>query len=290
MKGNSKSGINITVHYVKGIVPKTHLRVACCLQVGQDILRVDSNNLCFFATKGLKAGGKTANEVNKAVTVGNMNQATSGANRNSGNETEGFAKTAASATALLEFNENKSWIKDIEASYKDASGKVITNAYLIIQLLEKREGAYPKKVTNREMLEEDYELLGYTVLQMNLKDGSLAYGTYYLQFFEGPIFIEELDPDKKMNSAVKITIKPINFKAPQGDHFSQRPNNLKAVRDNYDSYVVERKNDEVDLPSQNVKTPESVNTTHRINNNNLKKDKELNFAEFSKALGSEGKF
>jgi hypothetical protein len=44
-KGDKSKGLNITVHYVKGVIPNTHVRVACCLQVGQDILRVDSENL-----------------------------------------------------------------------------------------------------------------------------------------------------------------------------------------------------------------------------------------------------
>lgn len=52
-------------------------------------------------------------------------------------EKRGYAQTAATATALLEFEETKTWVKDIESVYKDSNGKVRSNAYLIIQLLEK---------------------------------------------------------------------------------------------------------------------------------------------------------
>jgi hypothetical protein len=52
-------------------------------------------------------------------------------------EKRGYAQTAATATALLEFEETKTWVKDIESVYKDNGGNVRSNAYLIIQLLEK---------------------------------------------------------------------------------------------------------------------------------------------------------
>lgn len=84
----------------------------------------------------MKSNGKTAKEVSKAVTVGNMKNAVTKGNKRE-DDAEGYAKTAATATTLLEFNETKSWVKDIEASFRDESGKVTKNAYLIIQLLEK---------------------------------------------------------------------------------------------------------------------------------------------------------
>lgn len=38
-------GLTLNIHYVKGIIPSTHLRVACCLQVDQDILSQEDGNL-----------------------------------------------------------------------------------------------------------------------------------------------------------------------------------------------------------------------------------------------------
>jgi len=52
---------------------------------------------------------------------------------------------------------------------------------------------------------------------------------------------------------------------------------------------VDREPDEQDLPSQNIKTPETVNTQHRINKD-PKNKKDIEFAEFAQALGSQGKF
>jgi len=69
------------------------------------------------------------------------------------------------------------------------------------------------------MLEEDYELIGYTILMLNSKDGSMVFGTYYLEFFEGPIFIEELDPEKSINSVVKLTLSPAHHNLQRDDRF-----------------------------------------------------------------------
>jgi hypothetical protein len=148
------------------------------------------------------------------------------------------------------------------------------------------------------MLEEDYDLLGYTVLQMNSKDGSLVYGTYYLQFFEGPIFVEELDPNKSINSVVKLTLRPAHIDLNQEERFNpQRNQNLKyvycslfsLVKHDYQSYVVQR-DDENELDVQNIKTPQDVGTQHRINKGGDRNEEPFNFAEFAKALGSKGKF
>ena len=234
-------GLNIHIHYVKGIIPNTHVRVAWWLQVGQDILSQDNGSLWFFATKGLKGNNSTVREIPQAVTVGNLNPVENEkSNEEKVDDKQGYAKTAATSNGLLEFNEVKTWIRDIEASYKDVKGNIIWNAYLIIQLLEKKINAYPKKVTNRTMLEEDYELKGYTVLQLNTKEGSLVYGTFHLEFFEGPIFIEELDPEKRLGTVVKITLYPVEYKLPYDEVHHDKDQNYKLIKEDYDSYVVER--------------------------------------------------
>lgn len=235
----------------------------------------------------MKANNSTVKEVPNAVTVGNMKKDDSQSDSSRTNK-RGYPQTVASATALLEFNETKTWIKDIKSSYTDSRGEVVCNAYLIIQLLQKRPNAYPKKITNRAMLEEDYELLGYTVLQVNLKDGNIAYGTYYLEFFEGPIFIEELDPDKNLGTFVKITLSPPDFRLPDRHKYKteKRPK-YKLEKEDYDSYVVRHDTEEEE--EQSIKTPETVATQHRINKAHKPK-KLFNYAEFAQALGPEDKF
>lgn len=195
-------------------------------------------------------------------------------------EDDRHKKTAVTATALLEFNEAKTWIKDIEAACRDATGQLSQNAYLIIQLLEKRIDVKTKKVTNRAMLEEDYQLMGYTVLKVNDSNGKVQYGTYYLEFFEGPIYIEELDPDKKLNAVVKLTISPTHIDLPSDKHLSD----FKLVRNDYNSYVVDHGDNEIEAPP-------TVPSRARINKPEKYEAKKLfNFAEFSRALDPEDKF
>jgi len=40
-------------------------------------------------------------------------------------------------------------------------------------------------------------MIGYTVLMINNPDGTMRYGSYVLDFYDGPIFIEELDALKR---------------------------------------------------------------------------------------------
>lgn len=52
-------------------------------------------------------------------------------------------------------------------------------------------------VITRKLIEDEYDLVGYTVLQLNNPDGTIRYGTYVLDFYDAPIFIEELDALKR---------------------------------------------------------------------------------------------
>ena len=73
------------------------------------------------------------------------------------------------------------------------------NMYLIFQFLERKP-----TVTNptagaitRTLIEDEYDLIGYATFKINNPDGTIRYGTNILDLYEGPIFVEELDPLKK---------------------------------------------------------------------------------------------
>lgn len=70
-------------------------------------------------------------------------------------------------------------------------------------------------VVTRKIIEDEYDLIGYTVFLLNNKDGSIRYGTFVLDLYDGPIFVEELDPLKKNDKRLRITIgRP-------GDHINK---------------------------------------------------------------------
>ena len=77
--------------------------------------------------------------------------------------------------------------------------------------------------------------MGYTVLKLNDKTGKILYGTYYLEFFEGPVYVDELDPDKKLNWVVKLTISPNHIELPTDINLEDH----RLVRnDDYKSFSV----------------------------------------------------
>ncbi len=48
------------------------------------------------------------------------------------------------------------------------------------------------KVITRRLIEDEYDLIGYSSIQINNQDGTLRYGTYILELFKGPILVEDL--------------------------------------------------------------------------------------------------
>ena len=45
---------------------------------------------------------------------------------------------------------------------------------------------------NKSLLENEYDLLGYTSLRMHDDEGKIPYGRYKLALYDGPIYIEDL--------------------------------------------------------------------------------------------------
>jgi len=56
------------------------------------------------------------------------------------------------------------------------------------------------------LIEQEYDLVGYTSLQVNNPDGTIRYGTYVLDCYDGPIYVEDLDNLKRKNVQCKFTL------------------------------------------------------------------------------------
>ena len=77
-------------------------------------------------------------------------------------------------------------------------GERLDNVYLIVQLLEKKTqytGEYSTKIS-REMLDKEYTMVGYTSVWVNNLDDTIGYGTFTLDLYAPPVYVEELDPSK----------------------------------------------------------------------------------------------
>jgi hypothetical protein len=80
---------------------------------------------------------------------------------------------------------------------------------MVFQFIERKENiTQPTNtgVITRKLIEDEYDLIGYTVFMLNNRDGTIRHGTYVLDLHDGPIFIEELDPLKKNDKRIRITI------------------------------------------------------------------------------------
>mgnify|MGYP000870192848 CR=1 FL=1 len=82
------------------------------------------------------------------------------------------------------------------------------NLYAVVQYLQRKEGVIPtvNAVISRKLIETEYDLIGYSVIQLNNPDGTIRYGTYTLDLYDGPIYVEELDETRRKRSKIKITI------------------------------------------------------------------------------------
>jgi len=61
-------------------------------------------------------------------------------------------------------------------------------------------------VISWKLIEKEYDLIGYSVVQMNNVDGTIWYGTYTVDLYDGPIIVEELEDADNTGIKMKITI------------------------------------------------------------------------------------
>ena len=82
------------------------------------------------------------------------------------------------------------------------------NVYLVLQYLELKPDIDPTghSVVTRQDIEDEWDLIGYTVLVLNQPDGTIRYGSFILDLYDGPIFIEDLDVQKRNVTSMKVTI------------------------------------------------------------------------------------
>ena len=58
------------------------------------------------------------------------------------------------------------------------------------------------------LLEEEYDMLGYGVVNLNQPDGRIKFGEYRLDLHEGPIYIEEVDSHPRNGRYIWVSIQP----------------------------------------------------------------------------------
>ena len=121
--------------------------------------------------------------------------------------------------ATIGFEEVRSWAYDFYRMYwsqPETEDGVRENLYLVLQYLERKVSVLvptTDKVITRRLIEDEYDLIGYSSIQINNQDGTLRYGTYILELFKGPILVEDLQEDKRDPSKLlKIQLRPPGLK------------------------------------------------------------------------------
>ena len=197
-------GITAFVHYCKGYQAFRHVRVALCIQLGKDIVIQENGGLCFYATKGVKqvvkSGGYTHGFGTPISTKGDKDSVKSILK----NALQ--SKGATIYEDFIEFNDGKEWLIDFYKLFWDED--LNENLYCVVQYLQRKEGVIPTVNANisRKLIEDEYDLVGYSVIQLNNPDGTVRYGTYTLDLYQPPVYVEELDDTKRTNFHCKVTI------------------------------------------------------------------------------------
>lgn len=231
----SCDGIQVFLHWTKGYTMNRFVRITCAMQVGKDILLEDNGRLCFYTSKGLfypkpksraptlasAVGTGVTNKIATAINTANnakLGTADGTATPSSVPVRPEKPLTAAKAyhddkEKTVYFNEQKTWYKDLYNMIWDLD--LEENIYLILQYNELKpeiENPTGHTVMSRQVIEEEYDIVGYTILMLNNPDGTIRYGSYILDLYDGPIYVEELDALKRNECQMKITIaKPGEF-------------------------------------------------------------------------------
>jgi len=66
---------------------------------------------------------------------------------------------------------------------------------------------------SRDLIEAEYDLIGYGVVAVNDINGKMNYGDYSLRLHDGPIYLEELDPSKAKNMDIRVSFASASSKA-----------------------------------------------------------------------------
>ena len=110
---------------------------------------------------------------------------------------------------VLVFNEGRTWVRDYYNWLWDIWDlEARKNLYLIVKYLELKKGQKPtiNGLISRTLFENEYDLVGYGVIRMNDDIGKFTFGTFTIPLHEGPVYVEEVRPEKKNGRILKVTI------------------------------------------------------------------------------------
>ena len=180
-------GTHLYIHHCEGIAAERHVRVGYLLQFGKYVVKDRQGAFCFFATKGL-------NPFNLA-----------------GVRRKKSAAAAAQAESTVPFDDGVHWHKNFYRLVNKywEMGLDTRNLNLVLLYLQLKDGVEPTNanVLTKNLLETEYDLLGYTVLRAHDKLARIKYGKYKLPLYDGPVFVEDIRPEDKNGGWITFTVE-----------------------------------------------------------------------------------
>mmetsp|Transcript_23601 Transcript_23601/g.23281 ORF Transcript_23601/g.23281 Transcript_23601/m.23281 type:complete len:145 (+) Transcript_23601:1738-2172(+) len=141
---------------------------------------------CFFATKGLNPFNLAGIRTRKKGTA---------------------AKEVAPST--IPFDDGIEWEKNFYemVNHYWCIG-LKKNLNVVLLYLQLKEGKTPTiaQMINKSLLEDEYDLLGYSVFKLHDDSGRVRYGKYQLDIYDGPIYVEDLRESDKNGGKITFTI------------------------------------------------------------------------------------
>eukprot|EP00347_Sterkiella_histriomuscorum_P021767 403332835 len=187
------TGFHVFIHYTRGHAPVKPIRVAFCLQFGKHIIKHSQGGVCFFATAGINPPRKKKKKTANGQTP----------------DTAEEQKSEYPPDCLI-FQSGKVWVRDFYNWLWDMWDEdTFHNLNLLVQLIQVKEEVKQPTVSSlisRELIEAEYDLIGYGVVAVNDINGKINYGDYSLKLHEGPIYVEDytLKPTKVVQLEIYI--------------------------------------------------------------------------------------
>eukprot|EP00347_Sterkiella_histriomuscorum_P021982 403332092 len=195
-------GINIQLHYARQYVPPTHARVQCTLYDGTSIVKTDDLRMCNWSSKPIDNQNIIFTRGDNPLNVG-LSYTPSGMARGE----------------ILSIEDETTWIKDLYRLQLD-KGRV-NDLNLVIQIMEYTKGRTFSAVNE---IKQEYMPIGYGVIKLNNKDGTIRFGTYDVELYKPPINITKRNPVDLLKQSLKVTIAQPPFQP-------SRPQQMAELRE-----------------------------------------------------------
>lgn len=80
--------------------------------------------------------------------------------------------------------------------------------YAVFMVLQVKEGVVPTLdgTISKELIDEEYDMVGYGIEQFSHDDGKIKFGTYEVDLYKPPVYVCEIEQIRKLPCKLKVTI------------------------------------------------------------------------------------